>query len=492
MSLFRRNWIYSTLLLLSSCLSMSKEEQAMNVLELPSVAKTAEMSMKSGFFEEGAWPEKQWWKVFDEEKLSALIDEALEKNPSIMAIQRRVELAKQNAKVVRSKLFPLLFFDYSQSWEYLSYNGLDRAFNNKIPINANLLDLSLSFTYEFDFWSKNRNLFRAALGITKADEAESAQVTLITTTAVAQAYFALKTNLHKRSLLNELTEVKKNIYDLQMLMKDKALFSRLVPLRGEEDLQDTQKQLVEIEKEVQVDKHLLNILAGRGPDAELDIEERLFPLPRYITLPSTLSLDLLARRPDLMAQIWKVESLAHEVGAAKADFFPNINLTGFAGLETVYLSKIFTSRSKTWGLEPALNLPIFTAGSIRANIRAKKAAFDEAVFQYNEKILESTKEVADLIVLAQAVYEKKYLQENIITEAKELYDLVLLRNQKGLDSMLAVFATRLRLLERELEDVDLLYNQYLASIKLIKSLGGGYISEYLPIKAEGAAVDAMQ
>jgi len=489
---FYKKILISSLILLTSCLSLSKQELTQNVLELPSVTKTAEEGLKSHVFEEGSWPDKEWWKIFEEEELSALIDQALTNNPSILAIERRVELARQNAKVVRSNLFPLLYFNYNESWDHLSKNGLYRALNNNIPLAANQIDLSLSFNYEFDFWSKNLNLFRTAIGKTKADEAEAAEVELITTTAVAQAYFALKTNMLKSSLLKELTEVQNKIFDLQMLMKEKAIFSKLVPLRGEEDLEETKKRLISIQEEVEIDRHLVNILVGRGPDAELNIDASLATLPRTITLPSTLSLDLLARRPDLMAQIWRVEALSHEVAVAKADFYPNINLVGLAGLESLSFAKLFRAQSETAGLKPAINLPIFTAGSIKANVRAKKAAFDQAVFEYNQKLLDSTKEVADLIVFAQSIYEQKYLQQNIVEEALELYELISLRHAEGLDNLLSLYASRLRLIEKQLGDVDLLYNQYLASIKLIKSLGGGYISEYLPIKSGARESDGTK
>jgi len=472
------------LLLLSSCLSMTEKEMAQNVINLPSLEQSVDHSLSSPYFSEGDWPEKEWWNIFHDEHLSSLIDFALQNNPSILAIKQRVELARQNAKVVRSNLFPLVFFDFNETWQYLSKNGLYRTLNDKIPLNANLVDLSLSFNYEFDFWSKNLNSFRSALGKAKADEAEEAQVELITTTAVAQAYFALKTNLKKKSLLQEITQIKKEIFDLQMLMQDKALFSRLVPLRGEEDVQDAEKLLVAIQDEVVIDKHLLNILIGKGPDEDLYVDESLASLPRTLTLPTSLSLNLLSRRPDLMAQIWRVESLGNEVGVAKADFFPNINLVGLVGLESILYRTLFKESSKTQALKPAINLPIFTAGAIRANVRAKKAEFDQAVYDYNEKILESSKEVADLMVFAQTVYEQKYLQENIVSEAKELYDLVKLRYEKGLDNLITLYSSQLRFLERELEDVTLLYNQYLASIRLIKSLGGGYISNYLPIKSD--------
>ena len=483
MSFFKKELIYLPLLLLSSCLSLTEQELTQNVLQLPTIAQTAQQGVESGYFQEGAWPEKEWWEIYQDSHLSVFIKEALSNNPSLQSIEKKVELARQNAKVVRAQLFPLLFFDATETWQYLSHNGLCRAFNPKIPIGSNLIDLSLSFTYEFDFWSKNLNAFRAALGQAKADEAEAAQVALMTTTAVAQAYFALKTNLKKKKLLRTLTDCSHEIYGLQILLKEQALYSKLIPLVGGQDYQEAEKILVAIEEEIQVDKHLLNILVGRGPDHIVELDEQIIALPEQLTLPSTLSLDLLSRRPDLMAQIWRVEAFGKDVAIAKADFYPNVNLVGLAGLESVAYSLLFRQASSTAALKPAIHLPIFTAGAIRANVRAKKAAFDEAVFQYNQQILQSTKEVADVIVYAKSVYQQKALQEKIVKEAADLYSLIQLRYSKGLDDILAVYTSRIQLIEKELEDINLLYNQYVASIKLIKSLGGGYTSEYLPIQA---------
>ena len=154
---------------------------------------------------------------------------ALAQNPSIQGIKKRIELAKQTAKVTRSTLFPLVFFDADETWQYLSKTGLYKQFNPSLPLNVNLVDLTLSFTYEFDFWGKNRNLFHAALGKQKAEEAEAAEVQLITTTSVAQAYFALKTNTLKQSFYMKLVDVRKGIFDLQTLLRKKLYFPSFLP-----------------------------------------------------------------------------------------------------------------------------------------------------------------------------------------------------------------------------------------------------------------------
>lgn len=486
-SVFRKNFKW-LLILLSSCISLSKEEQQRDLLSLPTLDSSVEESVKSSFFSEGDWPSEHWWEMFASEQLGTCIERAIAHNPSLLAVRKKIEFAAQTAKVVRSRLFPLISFDADETWQLLSKNGLYRALNPTIPLNANLVDLTLSFTYEFDFWGKNRNLFHAALGERKAEEAEAAQVELITTTAVAQTFFALKTNLVRKKLYQMLYQIRKETFELQQLLMENALFSLLPPLLSQEDLLESQKLVIEIEAEVETNRHLLNVLMGVGPDAPVEVDEQLPPLPEQLQIPRTLSIDLLARRPDLMAQIWRVEALANQVGAAKADFYPNINLTGFLGLESIFYSILFQGHSKAMGLSPAIHLPIFTAGAIRANVRAKKALFDQAVESYNQLLLQSTQEVADLLVFARSLYSQKQDQEKIVENAKLRWDVTALRNEKGLDSFFEIYAKQEEWIYKELDNITLLYGQYAAAIKLTKALGGGYQSGYsIPLKAEVAA-----
>jgi len=483
-----RKWLFGLLPLLSGCLSMSNEEQREHLIAPPTMQSSIEKGLESPFFAEGDWPDPHWWEIFHSDQLSELIEEALSKNPDIQAVESKIAFARQTAKVVRSKLFPLLYFNAEETWQYLSHNGLYRALNPKVEINPNLVDLTLSFTYEFDFWGKNRNLFQAALGRQKAEEAEAAQVELIVTTALAEAYFALKTNLIRKSLYEDLYAVRHDIHSLETLLEEKALLSRLSPLFSQEQVREAEKLLFSIDAEIAANRHFINILAGRGPDAPLEIDEELPALPEALVLPKDLSIDLLARRPDLMAQIWRVEAHAHEVGAAKADFFPTINLGAFAGVESTLYSLLFKSDSKMGGLSPAIHLPIFTAGAIRANLRAKKALFDEAVYEYNQLILKSAQEVTDLLAFAESIFSQKCAEDQIVQEAIERYELTALREENGLDNAIGNYAYEEEVIWKKIDQVQLLFGEYLTTIKLMKALGGGYLSEYqIPLTAKQEA-----
>ncbi len=271
---------------------MPLEQQTENLIPAPNLDYSVEKSIKSTFFSLGEWPHPHWWELFHSDVLTTLIVEALYQNPSIQEVKARIHFASQEAIIARSRFFPFVFLKGDDDWQYLSKHGLYRALNPKIPLNANLVDLTLSFAYEFDFWGKNAHLFRSALGEVMAREAETAQVQLITSTAIAQTYFALKTNLMRKHLYEKLVEVRSRIFQLQHLLLEKALFSKLSPLFAQETVFEAKKLLASIEEEIAANKHLINILAGRGPDTPLDTDERGTPLPKQVTLPATRAVEL--------------------------------------------------------------------------------------------------------------------------------------------------------------------------------------------------------
>lgn len=472
---------------LSSCyVSMPESEQTENLLPPPSLDSSVDAAMQTPFFSTGDWPDENWWEVFNSPQLNDVIAEALDQNPTLKSVEKKIDFAKQEAIVTRARLFPYISFDGDITKQYLSKNGLYKAFNPKLPLNVQLIDLSFSLTYEFDFWGQNYNLFSAAIGEVLASQAQAAQVKLIVTTSIAQAYFALKANLLRKELYESLVQTNQNNFELQQLLRQKALSSKIEPLLFQENVLEIMKLIASIENEILVSKHLINFLLGRGPDEPLHVDSFMPPLPASISVPDNLTLDLLARRPDLMAQIWRAKALAYQVGAAKAGFYPNINLTALAGLQSVFFSNFFSWDNKTYTVTSAFQLPIFTAGSIEANVQAHKAAFDEAIYDYNNLVLASAQEVADLLSLAQAIYEQKIEQDQIVDNAQERYWLTLIRKKSGLDSRFSQFSMEIELLNKQIENINLLYGQYLTTIKLIKALGGGYYSDYcIPLQATG-------
>ena len=471
-----------TSLLVACDVKLPPSEQLKNLQSTPKMTHTAAALQQSDVFTRGDWPDPEWWRVYHAPLLNALMQDALLNNPSIQAIQHKVDVAKQETIVARSVLFPLVFFNGADTKHYISKNGLYRVFNPQFPLHAYYVDLALSFQYEIDFWWKYHNLFYAAIGKERALQAEAAEVKLVVTTAMAQAYFAYVTNNYRKILYQELVQVRQDIDKLNTLLLQKGLVSALPPLLSHERVNAAKKLLANIDKECQVDLHLVNILAGRSPETPLPIHLRLPKLPKHLTIPKTLQLELLARRPDLMAQIWRAKSWAYKTGAAIADFYPNFNVVGLLGLQSVALSKLFEVSSISGVVHPAFHLPIFTAGEIRANARAHKAEFDAAISDYNNLLLKSTQNVLDVLVFATAVYQQKQAQVRMLQASTQRYTLTKLRAISGLDSQLDADYFYEDVIKQKLMNIVLLYNQYLASVKLVKALGGGYVQKCVPLE----------
>jgi NodT family efflux transporter outer membrane factor (OMF) lipoprotein len=459
---------------LAGCISLSRQEKTQHLLSTPSLEKSTQSSLETGFLTEGHWPQERWWEIFESPTLSSWIDIALAKNPSLLATQSRVSLAKEQAAMVQSKLLPSLFFHATDSISHLSEHSILHMLNPALPLNVYDVTFSFSFQYEFDFWRKNKNLFLAAVGEMKTKEAEFQQAEVILSTSLAAAYFSLSINLKKQTLYESLYQIHKQQLLLQKQLQLGALSSKFPILQEDAFLQKAEQELAGIQDELISQRHQINTLMGRGPDEEIDLQKiHCHTLPSF-SLPSNLSLDLVSHRPDLIALLWRVESLAHEIGAARADFFPNINLAALVGLDSISLGSLFHTSSQTGSLTPALHLPIFTAGAIRANVQAKWASFHEAVFQYNQHILQSAQEIATLLSHMNTIYLQKDLQQHIVDDATQRLCLTRLRKEGGLDSTFSLWDFEEQLIRKKLQDLDLLYEKYLLFVKLIQALGGGY------------------
>ncbi|MCI5052582.1 MAG: efflux transporter outer membrane subunit [Simkaniaceae bacterium] len=456
---------------------MSDAEKSEHVLCPP------EMDLK---YAQGDWPKKKWWEAFESPELSSLVEEALVANPSIQAITSRVQESEQIALVMRSAMFPFLSFDAGSDWSHLSRNGLYHTLNPTIPVNGDLVDIRFTLDYEFDFWGKNRNLWASAIGQAKAMQAEAAQVELVTASSIAQAYFSYLASLEKKELIDRLYQVRVALKDLQDRLEKASLVSLMPVFLSVETLEDSAKMVSQADDFIDLSRNLVNALRGKGPKEEISVGWDWGEFPSSLGLPKCLNVDLLARRPDLIASIWRAEALSHEVGAAVADFYPNISLSAAGGWESFQFSDLFNRSSIMGMLSPAIHLPIFTAGKIRANVRAKQASFDEAIYDYNQRILSSCKEVADQLSSLKSAEEQFKSQDVIVRQARARFNLSKLRFESGLDSLLTLFAVEEEYLIRQIEQVELKLQEHIAAVQLIQSLGGGYSPEFtIPIEKEG-------
>ena len=430
-------------------------------------------AVDTGDFQVGDWPKKAWWEQFNDPVLTGLIQEALKSNPTLKRAQAKLNAAAQIALQKKAALFPQLSFDPADNWQHYSQNGFFRTYAPDIPAMVNDIVINMTFTYEFDFWGKYRDLFRAALGETSARAAEMRQAELIITSSIAYTYQELQFLLRKKQILEQQEEIREATFDIRAKREQNALDTALVRLGSRSDTLDVSASLREIEPLIRQHFNMLKTLAGMDQDAAIEIS--LTPINQLqVALPENLSLDLIARRPDLAALKARVEAAAKLIDAAKTDFYPNVNLTTLVGVETIFWSKIFNANSYSGSLQPAIHLPIFTAGRLRAQLMEKVADFNDAVYAYNELILKASQEIADTLTEIIFIQKEIEIRQESLEVTRMQEKLTQRRVEHAIDDRLTLLEARYSVLDMELLLASLEYGNLLEGIVLIRELGGGY------------------
>ncbi len=479
------------LLILAGCGRVSDRELA-QISPPISLESSIEEAFAREFFEQGGWPTERWWEMFEDPQLNEIIELALKESPTLFKALAKVDEAETEARKERAALFPRLDLEYLEQWNYFSKNGFDRSFfpippsSPPIPATDNQIDLTLNFNYEIDFFGKNRNLYKAALDKARAERAEAIQATLILTTLITQTYIELQTKLLQREALQDRLRERNMLFALAVSRSEHGLDPALPVLEREQNVYNIEQSILQLDKGIALDRHMLSVLVGVGPDQNIAQKPMTAIFEKPFPIPTHLSSDLLARRPDLTAQIWRVESAAREISAAKADFYPSVNLLAFAGLESLSFNKLFHIGSRQGSLIPGVHLPIYTGGKLTANLKNKVAAFNEETYRYNELILNAARDVADQITTLIAAFDILKCQINTLETLEEQVELQYSRYRNGINNFLSVLEREDDLQVQRLQLFGYERDYLLAVLMLVKALGGGYYTHPPHIQTRGA------
>ena len=233
-------------------------------------------------------------------------------------------------------------------------------------------------------------------------------------------------------------------------------------------------QLESLQEQMSLTRNALGALVGQ-PDIALATVPPAQDTLKNIAVIATIPADLLGRRADIAAARWRVEAASKDVVNAKTQFYPNINLVAFAGLSSIGLNRLVDAGSQQWGVGPALRLPIFDAGRLRANLRGKTADLDAAVESYNSAVIDAVGEVADQVTSLQAIARQQLEQRAAQNAAEGAYEIALQRYKAGLGNYLNVLTAETNVLAQRRQAVDLSARALDTQVALIRALGGGYV-----------------
>ena len=433
---------------------------------------TADRALTTAQTNEDAWPEDDWWHAYGDPQLDALMGEALAGSPSLQVAQARLRSAQAEATRASGPRLPATAVNAQTTRQRYSENGLYPP-----PYAGNYFTdgrIALDFSYDLDFWGRNREVLESARAYVRAAEADHAAARLALTVAVARAYFNLDLQFALLDVAKGSLEQQSSILDLTQQRASRGLENIARVKQSEANVALTRVGVEYVEASIKLVRAQLGALVGAGPDRGADLQRPHIAGPEKAELPSTLPADLLGRRPDVVAQRWRVESATRGVAAAEAAFYPNVNLAAFAGFQTVGLSKLFNGGSAIVGAGPALSLPVFNRRELHGALQSQQAQYDLSVAQYNQTLIDAVNEVANVVTNWDALVKEANDARLAEDAAQTAYSMTKERYRAGLDNYLTVLASENEVFLTQAIRAQLLARELNLTADLVRALGGGY------------------
>jgi multidrug efflux system outer membrane protein len=427
-----------------------------------------------------AWPVQQWWREYHDPQLDELVKRALDDNPTLAVAQARLAGANAAVRAEQAEAGASAGFDASLNRQRYSATGLFPEPIGGAWFNDSTLQLQAS--YDVDWWGRHRAQIAAALGEANARQAEASQAAQTLAASVAQSYFRLQ------MLWARQDNTKALIAAEQQLLADRKAriahgLANIDEQRSvEQELGTLDEQAERFAAQAAREREALRALVGADSTALANLERRA-PAPAQAALPSRLGIELLARRPDLQAARWRVEAALGRAKASEAAYYPDLNLTAAIGLNSVSISRLLESGSRTLLAGGALQLPLFHNG-LDARLDAARAARDEVTADYNQSVLDAVREVAQEGVTLQGIAKQQRAHQQTVDATARLAANADARFKRGLADRGALLEARLDVLRQQDTDLQLKDAQLQSQVALVKALGGGYRAE--PIQTASA------
>lgn len=431
---------------------------------------TAELSAGIKLAHEG-WPEAQWWTAYHDEQLNALIKQALASGPSLEVAAAHIGSARSALSSRAADLGIDVSAYAGANRQRYSGTGLFPA-----PIGGAYFTeetLRLDLRYNFDWWGKNRAQVAAAVGELNAGRAEYADSEQLLAASIAQSYFRLQGAWARLANADDMAAAQTALVQDKARRIARGLANADEQRAAEADLSLIRKQQAMLKTDIAHEREALRALAGADNTALADLK----PSPLTATphaLPAHLGMELLARRPDLQAARWKLEASLSKIDAAKAAFYPDVNLTGSIGLDTVKMENLLQAASRTVYLGPTLTLPLFDSKRLDAQLDGARTGRNERIAEYNQAIVEAVRDVAQGGAQLQGIEQQIAQQTAATGSARAQLASAQARLEHGLADNGSVLNARLALLRQRDADVYLQQVQLLAEVALTNALGGGY------------------
>lgn len=418
-----------------------------------------------------SWPDNKWWVRYNDAQLSQLIEEAISDSPSLKAAAARLKNAEGVAQQTGASRYiqagmALSASETKVSYQYQAYNP-PRDWND-------YGSATLNFSYDFDFWGKNKAAVAAATSDYAAAQAENESARLMLSTSIVQSYAELARLYANRDTAVSALDIRKKTVELISQRFKNGLETQGPVRQAEALLANAEADLLSIDENIQLQKNALAALLGKGPDRGLSISRPGVKLSQSFGLPADAGVGLLGHRPDVTAARWRAESAAKRIGIAKAQFYPDVSLSAFIGYQSFGLNNLTKSGNDAGSIGPAIYLPIFTGGRLQGQLTSAEAVYEESVANYNNTVTQAFHDVADVVTSSKALTARLQKTQDAVNAAQDAYQIANNRYRGGLATYLDVLTAEDALLGSQRALVNLQSRSFSLDVALIHALGGGY------------------
>jgi NodT family efflux transporter outer membrane factor (OMF) lipoprotein len=416
---------------------------------------------------------ESWWMSFNDTQADHLISLMFEASPTLQGAMTRIHSAQSELAVAQSQVYPQVNLDGQVqstllSNDYLfptSYGGSWRWVS----------DIENKVTWSLDFWGKQQALIDKAQNLVQARTLDLHAARLALAGSFAQFYIGLLVAYQNIDIARQTVSERQSVLALTQSRIDSGLENEASLEQAKALLAAAQVDVMIFEADRDLAVHAIAALTGQGAAAYDQIVRPTASLDTALPLPSALPIDLLSRRPDILAARARITAAAQGREAAHADFYPNIDLTATLGIQAVGLSNLLNGF--TMGVGPAVHLPIFDEGKIRAQYAMATADLDLAVSEYNGAVLLAVRQTGDSLTEIKSLANRRAREQDVLDSATRAFRLAEERYRLGVSDQITVLTAESLLLQAREQMVALSAQLATQRVNLLLSVGEGNPTE---------------
>jgi multidrug efflux system outer membrane protein len=424
-----------------------------------------------------------WWMVFNDPQLDHLEQQADAANQDVKAAIARVDQAQAYLKASRSYLFPTIAAGGSASRNREAQNRPNNGNTNGRAATYNDFQVSMLLGYEIDMWGRVRHSVEAASAMEQSNEANVRFVRLVVETGLAIDYYGLRELDAEREVLSSTLQALQQAVDLTERRMSGGLASEYDVSIAKTLFDQTDAQAKQIEIQRSQFEHVIAVLTGQPASSFSLARNPLRGTPPSI--PAGLPSQLLERRPDISQVERALAASNAQIGVARAAQFPQFSLSAAAGFESVNPASLLSWQNSLASLGGGVLAPVFTGGRLKAQVEQARATYRESLASYEQNVLTAYQQVEDQLAALRILTDEAHSEANAVDDAQRTEQVAMNRYKTGLVSYLDVVNAQATLLYNERAQTQISGQQMVASVALVKALGGGWLGVTNPAKTSG-------